>query len=85
MRKTFKNARKVIEFRLQEERQREKEARADMKKLVYQSEDYEKASVMFQSSLFYQSCLENLLKYDLSDFNMKYFEELNEHKNKFTD
>ena len=56
-----------------------------MKKLVYQSEDYEKASVMFQSSLFYQSCLENLLKYDLSDFNMKYFEELNEHKNKFTD
>lgn len=85
MRKTFNNARKIIEFRLKEEKQREIDSRADMKRFEYKSDDYIKASIMFESSLYYQSCLENLLKYDLSDFNMKYFEEINEHKNKFTD
>ena len=85
MRKTFNNARKMIEFRLKEEKQREIDSRADMKKFEYKSDDYNQASIMFESSLYYQSCLENLLKFDLSDFNMKYFEELNEHKNKFTD
>ena len=85
MRKTFNNARKIIEFRLEEEKQREIDSRADMKKFEYKSEEYNQACVMFQSSLYYQSCLKNLLDYDLSNFNMKYFEELNEHKNKFTD
>tara|TARA_B100001939_G_C16895075_1_gene597188 strand:+ start:1021 stop:1278 length:258 start_codon:yes stop_codon:yes gene_type:complete len=85
MRKTFNNALKVIKFRLEEERQRIKEAKADMKKFEYGSKEYEHASIIHGASLQWEGCLESLLQHELTDFNMKYFDELNEHKNKFTD
>ena len=85
MRKTFNNALKVIEFRLEEERQAVKKAESDMKKFEYKSKEYEMARINFKSSIRWESCLKYLLENDLSDFNMKYFEELREHKNKFTD
>ena len=85
MRKTFKNAIKVIEFRLEEERQEVKKAQADMKKFDYGSKEYNMARISFKSAIRWESCLKFLLETDLSDFNMKYFEELREHKNRFTD
>lgn len=85
MRKTFNNALKVIRFRIEEERQEIKKAEADMKKFEYGSDEYTMARVNFKSSIRWKSCLEYLLETDLSDFNIKYFDELTEHKNKFTD
>ena len=76
MRKTFNNAIKVIQFRLEEERQRIKEAKADMKKFELGSKEYEHASIIHGASLQWEGCLENLLRFELSDFNMKYFDEL---------
>ena len=85
MRKTFNNALKVIKFRLEEERQEVKKAEANMKKFEYGSTEYMDAKISFRSAIRWESCLKYLLENDLSDFNMKYFDELREHKNKFTD
>ena len=85
MRKTLTNAKKVIEFRIKEEQARVKEARANMKKFDHGTDAYDQARIMFGASLQWEACLKTLLKDDLSDLNMKYFEELNEHKNRFTD
>tara|TARA_R100001443_G_scaffold4000_3_gene12086 strand:+ start:14845 stop:15207 length:363 start_codon:yes stop_codon:yes gene_type:complete len=83
MRKTLTNAKKVIEFRIKEEQARIKEARANMKKFDNGTNAYEEARIIFGASLQWESCLRTLLEQDLSDFNMKYFDELNEHKSKF--
>ena len=75
MRKTFNNAKKIIEYRLEEERLTIKKAKEDMNKFELGSDEYEKANIVFGSSLHWESCLEYLLEYDLTDFKLKYFEE----------
>ena len=75
MRKTFNNAKKIIEYRLEEERLTIKQAKEDMNKFEIGSDEYEKANIIFGSSLQWESCLEYLLEYDLTDFKLKFFEE----------
>ena len=75
MRKTFNNAKKIIEYRLEEERLTIKKAKEDMKKFDLGSDEYKQAKIIFGSSLHWESCLEYLLDYDLTDFKLKYFED----------
>ena len=75
MRKTFNNAKKIIEYRLEEERLTIKKAKEDMKKFDLGSDEYEHANIIYGSSLHWESCLEYLLDYDLTDFKVKYFED----------
>tara|TARA_R100000231_G_scaffold86513_1_gene65668 strand:- start:3668 stop:3967 length:300 start_codon:yes stop_codon:yes gene_type:complete len=75
MRKTFDNAKKIVAYRLEEERLRKIQAKEEMMKYPFDSEEFKKADLNYESALNWESCLEYLLEFDLTDFKLKYFEE----------